>query len=703
VATPAAFFIAEARMTIKKRPDTLAPQVRTVALRMLRADPDADGDTDAPGAVDLDGRTVTLAFASETPVDMWYGTEILSMAPGAMRTGVRQQALPLLFNHDADDLLGRVEGIQIGPDRIARANVRFGKDERGAWAMNQVDDEVLVNVSFMYRVFKFVEDTEAETLTAIDWEPFEISLVTVPVDPSVGVGRSADVRTENGVQIEGRSAAAPTPSPAAPGVPSAPTAHFNPVHQEIRMDKTTEPGTAGTGTALPATTIEPGTPAARALEQQGAQNERARVTEIEALCRKYSLPVELRTEMIQKGATVEQARLTAADAVMERARAENKPAADFGDSPNPDLTAREKARYSMIRAVNAALTGNWEKAGFELECNNHISKLAGRGPSDKLGFFIPTNVPFAQRAAYTVGTPGSGTTGGTLVATNLLAASFIEVLRNKARVLQLGATMLTGLVGSVDIPRQTGQSATFWTAEGSNTSEGEATFDKVSLSMKTIGTYSQITRNMLMQATPDIDMIARADMMASLALGVDLAALSGAGSGGVPLGIANQSGIGSVIGGTNGAAVTIDNLIDLETQLTQSNAPEESLAYLGNAKTVGALKKLKSTTGQYLWTNSPMGQRSGTPGEINGYTFARTNQARSNLTKGTSTAVCSEIFFGAWSELLIGEWGVLEIVPNPYDAAVYKNGGVLLRALQSLDIAVRHAASFATMSDALTQ
>lgn len=700
-------------MTIKTRPDNLQPQYRSVSLLLQREE-----QTSAPG-LDTAARTDTLAFASEQPVDMWYGTEILSMAPGAMRTGVRQQTLPMLFNHDRNDLLGVVEGLVIGPDRKARAQVRYGKDERGEWAMQQRADGVLVNVSFMYRVFKFVEDTEAETLTAIDWEPYEISLVTVPADPTVGAGRSADTTTENGVLIETRSAAAAAPALSAPGASTAPGAHSLPQPEQEQsmnvrfrgqhrlLNTAADINTAGSaggtaGTTLDATSITNGEPAARALQQQGAEGERARITEIEALCTRYKLPAELRSGMIKNGATVEQARLTAADEVMKRAATEGKPAADFGNTNNPDLTAKEAARYSMMRAVNASMTGNWKEAGFELECNNHIAQRAGRGPSHKLGFFIPTNLQMAMRAAYTVGTPGAGTTGGTLVATNLLAASFIEVLRNKARVMQLGATMLTGLVGGVDIPRQTGQTSTFWTAEGVNTSEGEATFDKVSLSMKTIGTFSQVTRNMLMQATPDIDMIARADMMASIALGIDLATLSGAGSGGVPLGIGNQSGIGSVIGGTNGAAISIDNLIDLETQVTAANAPEDTLAYLGNAKTIGSLKKLKSTTGQYLWTGSATGQRSGTPGEINGYTVARSNQARSTLTKGSSSGNCSEVFFGAWSEVLIGEWGVLEIVPNPYDTSVYKNGGVLLRALQSIDIGVRHAASFATMSDALT-
>jgi len=680
-------------MTKKKLPDTLAPQVRTMALRLVAGEGQRS-------LVDGLTRTTQLAFSSEEPVSMWYGTEVLSHAPGAMRQGQRQQTMPLLFNHDSDDLIGVVQSIDMTGDGVGRATVRFGKDERGAWAMSQADDGILVNVSFAYRVYKWLEDTEADTITAVDWEPLEISLVTVPADPTVGVGRSASPDVANGVQLQREAVNSPAPV-------AQPLVHHQPQEQSMNLRKqrllqqvTGDAAPAGTGTSMPAPTIENGhsaRAAEQATQQRGAEGERARMTEIDALARKYNLSADLRTQLIQRGATIDQARLTAADVVMERAKA-TASVADFGETNNPDLTKKEKANYSMIRAVNASLTGKWEGAGFELECSNEISKRTGRPPSDAKGFFVPTNL----RAAYAVGTAGAGVTGGTMVATNLLAGSFIEVLRNKARVMQLGATVLSGLVGNVDIPRQTGQTSTFWVAEGVDTTEAEATFDKVSLSMKSIGTYSLITRNMLMQATPDIDMIARADMLAAMALGIDLAALSGIGTGATPRGISNVSGIGSVVGGTNGLAISLDHFIDLETQVTAANAPESNLAYLTNAKVVGSAKKLKSTTGQYLWTGSGVGAQSGTPGEINGYNVARSNQARSNLTKGTSSGVCSEVFFGAWSELLIGEWGVLEIVPNPYAAEAYKSGGVLLRALQSLDIGVRHAASFAVMSDALT-
>ncbi len=662
----------------------LKPQVRS--FRLL-----ADG----AAAVDVESRTATFPFSSEEPCDMWYGTEILSHAPGTMRAGERQMTMPLLFNHNRDDLLGIVTDINIGPDARGYATVRFGKDERGDWAMQQAADGVLVNASFMYRVFKFEEDVEAEIYTATDWEPYEISLVTVPADASVGIGRAAGDE-ENTVIIEARGSP-PTQTksntePASGGFFFAQEGlgTTTPKGNEMKLRHTLqEQVTSGeTGGAGGAAVIDE--PKFRA---QGAESERKRISEIDAMCRAHNVPEDLRIGMIQKGASIEEARGAVLDLQLTRKAA---PAADLGDGYAPDLSTKEKANYSMIRAINAAIGHDWKNAGFELEVSNDIAKRMGK---DTKGFFMPTNIPFAQRAQYA---SGSSSTGGAMVATNLMAGSFIEVLRNKCRVLQLGATVLSGLVGNVVIPRQTGASSTYWVAETGAVTESEATFDQVALSFKSIGTKSGITRSMLMQSTPDIEMIARADLIAQIALGIDLAALSGSGSSNQPTGVANTSGIGSVVGGTNGAQITIDHMIALETAIAVGNADVDNMAYIANAKTVGWLKGLKSTTGQYLWTTSPIGGRSGTPGEINGYAVARSNQARSTLTKGTSSGVCSEVFMGNWSELLIGEWGVLEIMPNPYDSTLFPQGGVLLRAMQSCDIGVRHAASFAVMSDGLT-
>jgi HK97 family phage major capsid protein len=239
-------------------------------------------------------------------------------------------------------------------------------------------------------------------------------------------------------------------------------------------------------------------------------------------------------------------------------------------------------------------------------------------------------------------------------------------------------------------------------AESGAPTEAEGSFDKLQLRPKTISALSKMSRLMLLQSTPAIELLARKDLMAVLGLGVDLAALSGSGASNQPTGIVNQAGVGVVIMGTNGANVTLDTLTALETAANISNAPVEGRAYVINPKTVNTLKNLKSSTGQYLWTDNAPGQRSATPHSFNGYPVYVTNQVRSNLVKGASGAVCSELFLGAWQDLVIGQWGTVEVLVNPYDSTGFTTGDVFIRAMQTVDIGVRHAASFVYCSDALT-
>ena len=378
------------------------------------------------------------------------------------------------------------------------------------------------------------------------------------------------------------------------------------------------------------------------------------------------------------------------------------------------LSASEIEKYSICRGIISQLTrGN----SLEVEISNQIKKDCGGeiGHRGLAGLMVPSDLPFgvkgsralalaeAQRAtsatAYgaTVGTTG----GSSLVATTLLAASFIDVLRAKAKVMSLGPTLLSGLVGNVAIPRQDTPASAYWLSpEGSDATESEGTFDQVTLSPKTVGARSQYTRQLLMQSTPDIEMLVRNDLAKVLALAIDAASISGTGANGQPTGILNTVGIGSVALGANGAPLTIDALIELETALTEANVDEENLAYLTNAKQIGVLKQLKDANGRYLWTQYPgvFGQRTPAPGEINGYPVARSNNVPSNLTKGTGTNLSAAIF-GNWSDLVIGEWGAIEILPNPYGAG-FNSGSIDIRALQSVDVKLRHAASFAAITDA---
>jgi HK97 family phage major capsid protein len=633
--------------------------------------------------LDSESRTLALSFSSETPVERWFGNEVLSHSAEAADFSRLNDGAPLLFGHDTRDVIGVVEKAWIEGGR-GMAIVRFAKTARGDEMMGMVADGVLRNVSFAYSVERYIAESEDDpsegvsddaTYTATRWLAYEISLVSVPADASVGVGR-ADAGDSKDVPVERRQPAAKAET-------------------QTKGNDMPPNGNSGEG----------GSPAVDVKVIEGAradavQAERGRVSEIETMGQRLSQG-DLARKLIQEGKSVEEARAAFIDAV----GAKQKPVA-MGDSAGDiDMTDSEKRSFSIVKAIRAALSRDWTGAGFEREVSLALQKRAGREAQSEHSFFIPTNLPFRvagleSRAPYAV---GASATGGALVATNLLASSFIEALRNQAIVGRLGARFLTGLQGSVAIPRRTATTPVYWVAESGAITEGESTFDQVTLSPKTAGALSKMSRKSLLQTSPDIEQLTRDDLLASMALGIDLAAISGSGAGNQPTGVVNQAGIGSVVGGVNGANVTFDNIIQLQTLPDVANAPQQNLAFALNSKTVGYLSSLKSSTGAYLWTpNGNGGVAGATADMLKGYPYGKSNQLRSNLTKGTSAGICSEIVYGNWAELLIGEWGVLEIMANPYDSAGFANGDVLIRAFQTIDVGVRHAASFSAMSDALT-
>ncbi len=687
---------------VKKRlqsGDKLAAQTRSIMLTVAAA---TEGGKRAVAGLDEGARTLSLTFSSEAPVPRWFGDEVLSHAPGCADLSRLNDGAPLLFNHNMDDILGVVESASMGADRRGHAVVRFANTQRGNEMLSLVADGIVRNVSFLYTASDYSasdidpDDDDDATYTANRWMAYEISMVSVPADQSVGVGRAATVPEQTvTVQTPARAVATPAAS-AEPQLSGESMFKRNsPLFNQAEAVHSTGGGSAAPAGA-PANSIDP------------IAAERQRTADIVALARKHNLPMEKTHSMIERGLDIAAARGEVLDGMLAGGAS---PVASLNHS-NVDLTDKEKRSYSLVRAVQALVTSDWSKAGFEREVSQEIGKRMKKG--DSLSFFMPTDLPFAPdqrharsfaevmgrqtRAAYQVGTAAQG---GNLVATNLMADNFIEVLRNSSVTAQLGARYLTDLVGNVDIPRQNGALNVGWVGESGTGSESESTFDKVSLSPKTITAWSLMSRLMMLQSTPSIEMLARADLLAQAALALDLAALSGSGTSNQPKGIVNQTGVASIVGGTNGANLTFDHLIQLKAAPKIANAPLSNMGYAVNSKSVGYLETLKSTTGQYLWSSdgSAIG---GTPGRLRGQPFVESQQLRSSLTKGTASGICSEIIYGNWLELLIGMWGVIEIAVNPYDSTGFKNGDVLLRVMQTADVAVRHGSSFAVMSDALT-
>ncbi|MEJ2790098.1 MULTISPECIES: phage major capsid protein [unclassified Pseudoxanthomonas] len=597
-------------------------------------------------AIDIDARTVEIAFSSETPVERWWGMEILDHATGAMRDKRIKRGGALLMDHDWRDQVGVIESVRIDADRVGRAVVRFGRSARASEIFQDVQDGIRTNISVSYRIHKAVlEKSEdgVETYRITDWEPHEISVVSVPADINVGVGRSADNDDSH---------------------PS----------KEPKMDNNQQQRNA-----------EPAQPVDTSkFVAQGADAERQRTSAILAIAnnegyKRYNLG-ELANEAVRSGMSVDEFRAKA----MEKMTSAPMPSADIG------MSDKDKRQYSLVRALHFLANPNdaaaRNAAGFEIECSLAAAQKSGKASR---GLIVPFDVLARDL------TVGTATAGGHTVSTNLLSGSFIDMLRNAQVIAGMGAQYLTGLQGNIAIPRQTGGATYYWVAESGGVTESQQAFDQVTMSPKTIGAMTDISRKLLLQSSIDVEAFTQRDLATTLALGIQQAAINGSGASNQPLGILGTVGIGNVAGGTNGLAPTWDHIVDLETAVAVANADVGTLGYLTNAKVRGKLKKTfvdGPGAGERVW------QQGDAP--LNGYRAGVTNAVPSNLDKGTSADVCSAIVFGNWADLIIGMWGGLDLLVDPYTGGAA--GTVRVIVHQDVDVAVRHAESFAAMLDALT-
>lgn len=356
-----------------------------------------------------------------------------------------------------------------------------------------------------------------------------------------------------------------------------------------------------------------------------------------------------------------------------------------------DGAFEERARdFSVVKAIRAAMPrdvgGGDVDAGFEREISSEVARRSGRTFQ---GIAVPDQVFLAEKRTLL-----AGSSAADLVPNVHRADMFIDRLRSALVMERLGATVLSGWIGTVDIPRQTGSSAAQWVAEDGSLTETDAAFDDVTLAPKTVGAMTSYSRRTLLNASPSVEQIVRNDLAAIIAAAIDEKAIAGDGTSNTPTGILNTAGIGSVAMGANGGAPTWQSILDLIAELEIDNA--EGRAFLTNPKFV---KKARGTV-KVADTDSVMLQES--PTELAGYPLASTNAVPSNLTKGTSMGVCSALVFGNFSDLLIGYWSGVDILVNPYETTAYAKGRVLVRAMRDLDVQVRHAESFAAIKDITT-
>ena len=625
-------------------------------------------------------RTIEFPFSSETPVDRGYlGKEILDHREGSIDFSRLNAAAPLLFNHSPDQVLGVVErGYLDKKSKRGMAVVRFAKNAAGEEALNLVKDGIYRNVSFGYQINE-TEEMGDGAYRVTSFTPAEVSLVSVPADFSVGVSRAKDddsvaetvTNTQQQPTISDNERAT-APSEAA-SVASKPTSQLQ-MTESLDLDQVRSKAAS-----------------------EAQKEERSRIANITALCRKHNFE-ELGVSMVENGTSLDEARAAVLDTLGKKPVETVSPV---------ELNKKERTEYSITAGIRAALTGDWSSkdAGFVRELSQEVERSGVKRTTEK-GFLIPY-AALEKRATYVT---SGATTGGNLVETELKAEDFIESLKNNTLMLQMGVGTLPGLVGNVDIPRRSGTSTGYWLAnETTAITQSESTFDQISLSPKNYGVLSKYSRQTLLQATPGIEALVRSDLVSTVNLGVDLAILNGSGSSGQPTGIMQTSGIGSVAGGTNGAAISLENLINLEREVLIDNAGGNNMGYVTNAKVLAKLKALRaggsaSGDGAFLWnTDLNARGRGATPGVINGYQIGVSNQVPSNLTKGSTSGSCSAVLFGDFSQCLVGFWGNgMELAVSDSDGTDFTKALTSVRAITTLDVAVRQASGFSAILDVTT-
>jgi HK97 family phage major capsid protein len=397
-------------------------------------------------------------------------------------------------------------------------------------------------------------------------------------------------------------------------------------------------------------------------------------------------------EMLDRGAqaqtyTALAREFVAADKKLEEFKAEalkrmreGQPQVQPGQSP-VDLTKEEQKRYSIGRAILLAADGG---SGFEREVSDAISKKLGRSPQNNNSIFIPTGIPLGDPAQFkrTPLTTTGATTGADILFTQ--PGAFIDMLRARARVFMLGAQLLPGLTGAVAFPKQTGAGTLYWVGEnpGSDVTESNIALDQVVLSPKTAMAQQSYSRQLLRQSAGVVDTLVTNDLRRTAALGIDRAALHGAG-GSEPVGVYAASGVNPI---AFGGAITFPKVVQMETEVAEADADVNEMGYLTTPGVRGAAKttqKFSGTNGEAIWTGSA-GQ-----GEMNGYRAEVSTQVRSNMGGGTNE---HGIAFGVWSELIVGEWGAMEILTDPYTLA--GKGLIRLVLFLMVDMALRHPEAF---------
>lgn len=586
-----------------------------------------------------DKQTLSFPASSETPVERYFGDEVLVHDKKSVRLDrASGGAMPLLFNHNWDDPVGMITGAKVVDGRLMVDAEMFSTD-RAADVQKMVDGG-LRNVSIGYRINVVEEETKTQTYRVTDWEPYEVSIVTVPADPTVGIGRGAESSYEMRIVRVSQ-----------PAVVAATKERSMPEKEEEK------------------TAVADDKPRKSPIEY-----ERERRQAIINLCQSFNADARSEAQWIEDGTPLTEVSEKLLEIARERGKKKTMVNSTIG------LTGNETRKYSLFKAIRALRFGAVDRsaveaAAFELDCSKTLARQLGRTEAGRI--LIPAEVlqrPVSPEAYSRAMSTTPGSKGGYLVQTENMG--FIDILRNRSVAMAMGARVLSGLVGNVSFARQTGKATVSWQAgEGASITATDQALGQLTMSPKTAIAITDVSEQLLAQSSPSAESFIMADLARDVAIdGVDAAVINGTG-GAQPLGIKNTTGVTT---GQDASSATYAKILAFPAAAAASNALRGNPGWVTNA--AGAAKLLGvqrfSNTDTPLWEGNIMN------GQLVGFNAMSSEQLASG-----------NIIFGSWDEVLIGEWGVLELATD--------NGGtrfnaaqVGIRAMWLVDVLIRYPQAF---------
>lgn len=588
---------------------------------------------------DEEKRTIEVAFSSEVPVERFMNgstvDEVLDHNPQSVRLDRLNNGGAVLVEHDRNDQVGVVESARIDGDRVGRAVIRFSKSKRGKEIYQDVIDGIrtLISVGYSAGDWEETRDNERTQIRAKKWTPHEISIVSIPADwQGAGVGRSNKQNKKETKMTDVKK------------------------EVEVQAERKVE---------APQINV-------RELQDKTRRQELDRINSIRQMAEQHDFD-KLGADAIERGTDSNAFYKELLEKVGERnAAVRAKQETETGEAAgNVGLSRKEKNAFSMVRLMDAMANPNdrsaQNAAGFELEVCAEAERTLP-GDFKVRGSFIPTEVFNRDLTA------GTATDGAELVATNLLSGSYIDVLRNNMVALQAGATMLPGLVGNVAIPRQTsGAAATWISAEDGDATESEPQFDQITLSPKDLAAYTEVSRRLSLQSSPAIEGIVRNDLFMALALGMDSAVYYGSGSSGQPQGIDGATGVADPTFSSATAPTYAELVTQMKTLMTSNAA--NNLTYIGSPD---------------FWETVKTTPKQGSGVEGNFISDGNSILGRNLLT--SSQLAADDFVLGDFSNILIGEWGGIELNTDPYTHSL--KGKTRYVIFKTCDIAIRHPQAF---------